>query len=486
MVTGMMTPYDMAASPQSTPCSNREQMRLGQRYDGRTYSPDLRTATEDSLNTYLWRLLDTKNDNVKDYDLVLLTVVSKIETDDEEPRVDFHTFNVGQFSPWIRIRARYESEIKDAWCKAAIIKTPDGRFDTRISPTFFEIDTPFTYPAAFEEEITEEFEYYVPSAFAGAELVPSMADDAVSQADYFFNLEDWDLYMYVFTQSDNIHHLSGFSPTAVEVYQKIDSFIGRIVESMPDNCTLVIASDHGFKQYKYGIDVNNILAGLNLLQWNKQNEVDLKHSLVFHNIWHVYFNHHLITRDELESRGISVPPGSDPGRFLEDYVINALESFTTHDGTPVLRPERCLTVSSENEIPPDLFLGGVYGDYVIDFLGLSTPPRPVAIYELSNSEQWWHARDGIFLVKGRGVRSGFDAGRRNIEDIAPALLYLLGLPVADDIDGNIPYHIFENSYLAGQNTFTIPNYAQVRKDPLPQDIGREPLDKKLRSLGYIR
>lgn len=47
-----------------------------------------------------------------------------------------------------------------------------------------------------------------------------------------------------------------------------------------------------------------------------------------------------------------------------------------------------------------------------------------------------HDFDGIYLVSGPGIQ-GADGGRVFIEDIAPTVLYLLGLPVAGDMKGSV-------------------------------------------------
>jgi len=48
-----------------------------------------------------------------------------------------------------------------------------------------------------------------------------------------------------------------------------------------------------------------------------------------------------------------------------------------------------------------------------------------------------HARDGILLAYGPDVRRGERLSTRAIEDVAPTVLYLLGLPVDADMDGRV-------------------------------------------------
>ena len=48
-----------------------------------------------------------------------------------------------------------------------------------------------------------------------------------------------------------------------------------------------------------------------------------------------------------------------------------------------------------------------------------------------------HARDGILLLHGPDVRRGETLSLAAIEDVAPTVLYLLGLPVDTDMDGRV-------------------------------------------------
>ena len=54
-----------------------------------------------------------------------------------------------------------------------------------------------------------------------------------------------------------------------------------------------------------------------------------------------------------------------------------------------------------------------------------------------------HRPLGVFLAKGPGIRRGVDVGELSILDIAPTLLYRLGLPVPEDLEGRVPEEVFE-------------------------------------------
>jgi predicted AlkP superfamily phosphohydrolase/phosphomutase len=58
-----------------------------------------------------------------------------------------------------------------------------------------------------------------------------------------------------------------------------------------------------------------------------------------------------------------------------------------------------------------------------------------------------HRPLGIFGARGPGVKKGFDAGEISILDVAPTILYSLGLPVYKDLEGRVPQEIFEKTML---------------------------------------
>ncbi|MDH3215072.1 MAG: alkaline phosphatase family protein [Candidatus Krumholzibacteria bacterium] len=485
MVSGMLTPIDMGEPPHGRPVSRQDRQKLEFKDHIKSFSPVLKTAIDDSLNFYLWSLYDTADDQVKDYDRVHLEVMNKVDALAGDGAARSYTFHVGRFSPWIQILSQRSGKVEKAWCRAAIIRTPDGRYDTRLSPSFFRIEAPYTYPDTLADLLQTEFGYFVPSAFVGRELVADLTGDAVTHASYFYRMDDWDLYLYAFTQSDNIHHLTGFSPAAAEVYKTIDGFLGKIISDMPDDATLIVASDHGFGQYSYGVDLNLYLEKLNLLRWQDQRDIDYDHSIVFHNLWHLYFNHELITRGELKKRGIEVPPEQDPVDFLEKYLQESVRTIESAEGTLSVSLELQRLPDGGTGQVPDMFVKAAYDDYVVDFLGFENPHTTV-LRGLKGNERWWHIRDGIFLAWGNDVRTGFDAGSEDIQDIAPTILYLLGLPIAADMDGKIISDILEPGRLASTDIYSVADYSQIRRETAPQKVDRESLEKKLRALGYIR
>jgi predicted AlkP superfamily phosphohydrolase/phosphomutase len=58
-----------------------------------------------------------------------------------------------------------------------------------------------------------------------------------------------------------------------------------------------------------------------------------------------------------------------------------------------------------------------------------------------------HHPDGIFMAKGPGINQGIQVPPLSILDVAPVLLYSLGLPVPVSFEGRFPAEIFESAVL---------------------------------------
>jgi hypothetical protein len=134
---------------------------------------------------------------------------------------------------------------------------------------------------------------------------------------------------------------------------------------------------------------------------------------------------------------------------------------------------------------PDMQVTGTYDGYMVEYWALQHP-RPKIVYSISGPDRHWHSRDGILLLWGDGVRSGYDAGVVGIEDVAPTISYFLGIPVATDMDGSLPVRAFDDALMAERPVLVTDNYRDIPRIALDENVDREELEKKLRSLGYIQ
>ncbi len=72
------------------------------------------------------------------------------------------------------------------------------------------------------------------------------------------------------------------------------------------------------------------------------------------------------------------------------------------------------------------------------------------------------APDGLLLLVGGGVRPGSLIADAKIVDVAPTLLYALGMPIADDLDGRVLTDAFTEEFLARQPLSFLSTYERAR------------------------
>jgi predicted AlkP superfamily phosphohydrolase/phosphomutase len=137
-----------------------------------------------------------------------------------------------------------------------------------------------------------------------------------------------------------------------------------------------------------------------------------------------------------EPEGI-VAPGAEYERVLAELCEALLAYRDPRTGEPVVT-----AVHRREEIyhgphadgGPDLLVETARTVCMIEGLGRSAlVPAGRAPEERTGN----HARDGIFVAYGPDVRPGVALPTRPIEDVAPTVLYLLGLPLDADMDGQV-------------------------------------------------
>jgi hypothetical protein len=73
--------------------------------------------------------------------------------------------------------------------------------------------------------------------------------------------------------------------------------------------------------------------------------------------------------------------------------------------------------------------------------------------------------DGLLILRGEGIRPGTLMARSNIIDVAPTVLYGLGLPVARDLPGQILTEAFDPTFLAHRPLTFLPSYEVLGESP---------------------
>lgn len=94
--------------------------------------------------------------------------------------------------------------------------------------------------------------------------------------------------------------------------------------------------------------------------------------------------------------------------------------------------------------------------------------------------------DGILMVEGEGIAPQKTITGAHITDLAPTILHLFGLPVADDMDGRVLSELFDPNAPLAAREVSYQSYAGKKKeDPVWSEKEEEAIRGRLRGLGYI-
>ena len=72
------------------------------------------------------------------------------------------------------------------------------------------------------------------------------------------------------------------------------------------------------------------------------------------------------------------------------------------------------------------------------------------------------ASDGVLALYGEGIRPGALLTGARLVDVAPTILYALGMPVARDLDGQVLTAAFDRGFLANHPLTFFPSYESLK------------------------
>ena len=100
-----------------------------------------------------------------------------------------------------------------------------------------------------------------------------------------------------------------------------------------------------------------------------------------------------------------------------------------------------------------------------------------------------HRPVGVFGARGPAIRRGFVANELSILDIAPTVLYSLGLPLPEELQGRVPEEIYQDAVLKKKPVRKVAGTSgpgSQTNAPVPGELeDEETVLERLRELGYI-
>ena len=158
---------------------------------------------------------------------------------------------------------------------------------------------------------------------------------------HYIEEDDWDLFFGVFMTTDRVNHFlfkdyerdGEYKDEFIEFYQKVDDYIGRLREALPDDVTMIVASDHGFTSLDYEVHFNEWLREEGWLSFSTDEPEELGDISTDTKAYSFIPGRFYINLEGREPRG-SVP--EDEYDEVRDQLKADLEALEGPDGNTVV------------------------------------------------------------------------------------------------------------------------------------------------------
>jgi predicted AlkP superfamily phosphohydrolase/phosphomutase len=357
-----------------------------------------------------------------------------------------------------------------------------------------------------------------------------------------------DLFVGVFTCTDRIQHHFWHCVDAthpmhkasqaeegfiiVEMYQQLDAALGLFLERMDEQTTLLVLSDHGFCGSAQRLLVNQWLwqkgwlcpaerprtsSWSRILRAVKRSprlyELARKVKAATPGLKRLAVRERAVNRslsdkiDWAATKAYYFPPGIrlnlkgreplgivEPAEFepLREAIMEQLMMLRDKSGAPVFEKayrREAVYAGPHAELAPDIILEPFLSsdDARRNFsLGRRMRIQEQGQLFVSDGPSGEHAPDGILLGIGSNLKRGFALEGAEIIDIAPTVLYSLGLPIPIEMDGKLLADIFTAEFTSQ----TPPKFSSGEAEPSVSDwrydqAEEEVVRERLRDLGYL-
>lgn len=289
----------------------------------------------------------------------------------------------------------------------------------------------------------------------------------------------------------------------LEYFRQLDEFIGEIVALAGPNAYVFVVSDHGAGPSTDIFYINEWLRQQGYLTWvdGIQEQVEKEPGMGFGNP-----NYHIRILDwkrttayasTVASNGIFIPVAGERGEegvprekyaSFRSELVERLQQECVDPETGAALVKRIWT-REEAFAGPYMYRGPDLTLQLWDGGHFSIRPSSVTLRRRSEVVGV-HRLEGIFVAAGPSIRGGLSLSEVSILDVAPTLLYALGLSIPEDLEGRVVSEMFDSSFVRA-HPVRIGASTTASSEPLEQAVvvedaeGQEQLMKKLGALGYI-
>lgn len=382
-----------------------------------------------------------------------------------------------EFTDWIRVPFPLAPGVKVRGVCRFYLKRFEAPFEMYCTPAHIDPDKPvmpISHPKVYSIYLAKQQGPYATLGLAEDTWSLSekvMGEDAFLKMSYDIDEERQNMFFdslqrvrrglvtCVFDAPDRIQHMfwrfqdeghpaltddqaknDAHRDTIRNMYQRMDKLVGRTVETIDDKTALVVMSDHGFKSFRRGVDLNAWLYANGFLKlrgdatysdqmyladvdWSRTKAFSLGLAGIF------------INQQGRESEGI-VGQGAETKQVVQD-ICQGLTGLRDDERDEIAIDE---AVAREDvytgpyvETAPDIIIGYNVG-YRVSW---DSAVGKCASQLFSDNTKAWSGDHCIHPAKVPGVMfSNLDlAAEANIVDLAPTTLDLLGVDAPAYMDG---------------------------------------------------
>jgi predicted AlkP superfamily phosphohydrolase/phosphomutase len=345
-----------------------------------------------------------------------------------------------------------------------------GDFEKSFGPGFLKPAPPFRGEAGFLNNLLKS-----------VDLWTNLVKQRMQQ-------QDWDLSVVVYTATDTAQHFfwknidqahplyrektaEQFGDAIRAVYKKIDGALGELSALAGDDASVVVLSDHGFGPLYQAVPLTKWLIAKGYMTL-KEGGTRKKRGVLLRTIRYLMGRLRLteglpplsvladvdwektkayflgvsgdiyINLQGREPRGI-VAPGSEYEELV-DRMSRELLALTLDDGSkPIAAVYKGKEVYSDSTGAPDLF---VLWEKGFDLLKEGEPDNLFQRLRARSGNKWsgTHLEKGILLLSGASIVHSV-LPNAAIEDVAPTIYHLLGMPVPRSVDGAVLTQAFDDT-----------------------------------------
>lgn len=381
----------------------------------------------------------------------------------------------GAFSPWVKLEFKPGLGVKVKAIARFYISALEPHFEMYLTPLNIDPEKPalpIAHPFIYSVYLSKLLGSFI--TLGEANDTWALNEGALDEASFleltYSNHHEWEAMLFnalgktkkgavvcVFETTDSIQHMfwryldtghparktapSEMSPGVIEgLYQKMDELVGRVWQRLGPRSVLVVMSDHGFKSFRRGVNLNSWLylnGYLSVKEGKKGSEewfkdVDWERTRAYAlGLGGLYIN-----QKGREAKGV-VPPGEETGALKAELVrkLTGLRDSQTGEAaiTEVYDRDK-IYAGPYKDNAPDLVIGYNQG-YRASWDSV-TGKASGTVFE-DNRKAW----SGDHCIDPRHVPGVFFSNRKvdrkspSIMDIAPSVLELFGLPVPAHMDG---------------------------------------------------